>query len=133
MQLHVPSKCGKPHLSSIHTRGDGSGKQWIGMRSSQSDVTVDPERDTAEIMKDYIANFDPRIEALIPTPEQLCAIAADYRVYFAKVPTSGGNYTMDHTASIFLMDADGGFTGTIAFQEPAEMREAKLRKLLKGG
>jgi protein SCO1 len=96
-------------------------------------VTVDPERDTAEIMKDYIASFDPRIEALIPTPEQLRTIASDFRVHFAKVPTSGGNYTMDHTASIFLMDANGRFTGTIAFQEPAEMREAKLRKLLAGG
>lgn len=93
-------------------------------------VTVDPERDTAEAMRDYIANFDPRIEALIPTPEQLPAIASDFRVYYAKVPVSGGGYTMDHTASIFLMDAEGRFAGTIAFQEPAGMREAKLRKLL---
>lgn len=96
-------------------------------------VTVDPERDTAEIMTDYIASFDPRIEALIPAPEQLRAIAADFRVHYVKVPISGGGYTMDHTASIFLMDASGGFTGTIAFQEPSEMREAKLRKLLRGG
>jgi protein SCO1/2 len=95
-------------------------------------VTVDPERDTAEIMKDYIANFDPRIEALIPTPEQLRTITSDFRVHFAKVPTSGGNYTMDHTASIFLMDADGQFAGTFAYGESADIREAKLRKLLAG-
>ena len=93
-------------------------------------VTVDPERDTAEIMKDYIANFDPRIEALIPTTEQLRTIASDFRIHYAKVPTSGGGYTMDHTASIYLMDAKGDFAGTIAFQEPAETREAKLRRLL---
>lgn len=93
-------------------------------------VTVDPERDTAEIMKDYIANFDPRIEALIPTAEQLRTIASDFRIHYAKVPTSGGGYTMDHTASIYLMDAKGDFAGTIAFQEPAEPREAKLRRLL---
>ena len=93
-------------------------------------VTVDPERDTAEIMKDYIANFDPRIEALVPSLDQLPKLAADFRVYYAKVPTSGGGYTMDHTASIFLMDTEGRFAGTLAYGEAAEIREAKLRKLL---
>lgn len=95
-------------------------------------VTVDPERDTAALMKDYVANFDPRIEALVPSLEQLPKLAADFRVYYAKVPTSGGGYTMDHTASIFLMDADGRFAGTLAYGETADMREAKLRKLLAG-
>jgi len=93
-------------------------------------VTVDPERDTVELMRDYVANFDPRIEALVPSPEQLPKIASDFRVYYAKVPTSGGGYTMDHTASIFLMDADGRFAGTLAYGEAAETRESKLRKLL---
>lgn len=95
-------------------------------------ITVDPERDTLAEMKDYVANFDPRIEALVPTPEQLQKIARDFRVYFAKVPTSDGGYTMDHTATIFLMNAEGTFAGTIAFGEAPEMREAKLRRLLKG-
>ena len=95
-------------------------------------VTVDPERDTAGMMQDYIANFDPRIEALVPTLEQLPKITADFRVYYAKVPVSGGSYTMDHTASVFLMDGQGRFAGTIAFGEAAETREAKLRKLLAG-
>ena len=93
-------------------------------------VTVDPERDTVEIMRDYIASFDPRIEALVPSLDQLPKLAADFRVYYAKVPTSGGGYTMDHTASIFLMDAEGRFAGTLAYGEAAEIREAKLRKLL---
>lgn len=95
-------------------------------------ITVDPERDTLPAMKDYIANFDPRIEALVPTPEQLQKLARDFRIYFAKSPTSDGSYTMDHTASIFLMNADGAFAGTIAFGEAPEMRDAKLRRLLKG-
>jgi protein SCO1/2 len=95
-------------------------------------ITVDPERDTPEMMRDYIANFDPRIEALVPSPEQLPKLAADFRVYYAKVPTSGGGYTMDHTASTFLMDADGQFAGTLAYDEAADMREAKIRKLLAG-
>lgn len=96
-------------------------------------VTVDPERDTVETLKDYVSNFDPRIEGLVPTPEQLPKLASDFRIYYAKVPTSDGSYTMDHTALVFLMDRDGRFAGAIAFEEAAEMREAKLRKLLAGG
>mgnify|MGYP006280652103 CR=1 FL=1 len=93
-------------------------------------ITVDPERDTLEAMRDYIANFDPRIEALVPSAEQLQKLARDFRVYYAKSPTSDGGYTMDHTATVFLMDRDGKFAGTIAFGEAPEMREAKLRRLL---
>jgi protein SCO1 len=93
-------------------------------------ITVDPERDTVEMMKDYMANFDPRIEGLVPSLEQLPKLAADFRVYYAKVPTSDGGYTMDHTASIFLMDAEGRFAVTLAYGEEVTMREAKLRKLL---
>lgn len=93
-------------------------------------ITVDPERDTLEEMKGYIANFDPRIEALVPTPAQLQKIARDFRIYYAKSPTSDGSYTMDHTATVFLMNAQGKFAGTIAFGEAADMREAKLRRLL---
>ena len=95
-------------------------------------ITVDPERDTAEMMKDYMANFDPRIEGLVPSLAQLPKLAADFRVHYAKVPTSDGGYTMDHTASVFLMDADGRFAGTLAYGEEAGTREAKLRKLLAG-
>jgi protein SCO1/2 len=94
-------------------------------------VTVDPERDTAESLRDYVSNFDPRIEALVPTPEQLAPLASAFRVYYAKVPTSDGGYTMDHTAIVYLMGADGKLAGTISYGESAEMREAKLRKLLK--
>jgi protein SCO1/2 len=93
-------------------------------------VTVDPERDTQEAMRDYIANFDPRMEALVPTPDQLQRIARAFRIFFAKVPTSDGSYTMDHTATVFLMDGEGHLASTIAFGENREAREAKLRKLL---
>jgi protein SCO1/2 len=84
-------------------------------------------------MADYIANFDPRMEALVPTAEQLQQLAADFRVFYQKVPTSDGGYTMDHTATVYLMDAEGSFAGTIAFGEAAETREAKLRRLLVSG
>ena len=95
-------------------------------------VTVDPERDTVEKMREYIASFDPRMEALVPTLQQLPELASDFRIYFARVPTSDGGYTMDHTATVFLIGADGRFSSTISYGEAAEMREAKLKKLLAG-
>jgi protein SCO1/2 len=94
-------------------------------------ITVDPARDTVAAMKDYVSNFDPRIEALVPSDAQLKQLAADFRVYYAKVPTSDGGYTMDHTATTFLFGRDGRFKGTLSYDEAPEMRQAKLRKLLK--
>lgn len=96
-------------------------------------ITVDPERDTAAALKDYVANFDPRIVALVPTPDELASVAKAYRVYFKKVPTSDGSYTMDHTATVYLMGRDGTFHGTIAFGEAPENRLAKLKRLLEQG
>lgn len=93
-------------------------------------VTVDPERDTVAAMKDYISNFDPRIEALVPTVEELPKLARAFRIYYAKTPTSDGGYTMDHTALVFLMDEKGQFAGTIAYGEAAAIREQKVRNLL---
>ena len=93
-------------------------------------VTVDPDRDTVDAMRDYIANFDPRMEALVPTVEQLPQIAKDFRVFYQKVATSDGSYTMDHTATVYLMDGEGHLSGTIAFGENPDMRAGKLKKLL---
>lgn len=93
-------------------------------------ITVDPARDTLEAMRDYIANFDPRMEALVPDEAQLQQLASAFRVYYAKVPVSGGGYTMDHTATIFLFGRDGRFAGTIGYGEAPAMRKAKLEKLL---
>jgi len=71
-------------------------------------VTVDPVRDTPELLKAYMANFDPSFLALRPTPEQLAAMAKDFKLYYKKVdgktPTS---YTMDHTAASYVYDPQG--------------------------
>lgn len=71
-------------------------------------VTVDPARDTPEMLKAYMANFDPSFLAFIPTPEQLAMVAKDFKVYYKKVdgktPTS---YTMDHSAGSYVFDAQG--------------------------
>lgn len=92
-------------------------------------VTVDPERDTAETLKGYVSGFDPRIRALTGDKAQIAAIAAPLGVYYAKNKLEGGGYTMDHTASIFLIDAQGRFAGTIAYGENAETALAKLKQL----
>ncbi len=96
-------------------------------------VTVDPERDTVPIVKDYIANFDPRIVGLVPTVDELPKLAKSFHIYYKKEPTSDGSYTMDHTATLFLMDKEGKLKSTISFDETRETRTAKLKKLLAGG
>jgi len=93
-------------------------------------VTVDPDRDTADVLKDYISNFDPRIEGLVPTDQELQKVAKDYHIYYKKVGTSDGGYTMDHTATLFLFDRDGKLKSTVSFDEDGAARMAKLKKLL---
>lgn len=71
-------------------------------------VTVDPERDTPEILKQYVTTFDPRFLGLTGTPEQIKQAAASFKAYYAKVPTQdGANYTMGHTAAFYLFDGKG--------------------------
>jgi protein SCO1 len=96
-------------------------------------ITVDPERDTAEFMKSYLTSFDPRIVGLRPSPEELPQVAKAYRVFYEKVATSDGDYTMNHTALVYLMDRQGKFFGTLDYEEAPDTRLAKLRRLLKEG
>lgn len=96
-------------------------------------ITVDPERDTAPTLKDYLSNFDPRMEALVPTPDELSKVAKEFRAIYEKVPASDGEYTMNHTATIYLMNAKGQFASTISYNETPENRIAKIRKLIAGG
>lgn len=93
-------------------------------------VTVDPERDTPQALREYMASFDPRILALTGSADEIAKVAKLYRVYYAKQPTSDGSYTMDHTALVYLMNADGKFVGTLDFHENEAVRLKKLEKLL---
>ncbi len=95
-------------------------------------ITVDPARDTPELMKTYLASFDPRIVGLTGTEDEIAAVAKAYKVYYRKVPTDS-DYTMDHTATILLMDSKGEFFGTSNFQESEEVRREKLRNLIRNG
>lgn len=92
-------------------------------------VTVDPERDTPDTLAQYLSSFDRRIRGLTGAPDQIAALARSLGVYYAKVQTGNGTYTMDHTASVFLLDAQGRFVGTIAHGEDADMALAKLKRL----
>ncbi len=93
-------------------------------------ITVDPARDEAKLLKEYTASFDPRIIGLVPKSEaELATIAKAYRAIYRKVETPSG-YTMDHTASIYLMDAKGAFFGTLDSKETPAIRQAKLNRLL---
>ncbi|MEQ1519933.1 MAG: SCO family protein [Aestuariivirga sp.] len=96
-------------------------------------ITVDPERDTAPMLKDYLSNFDPRMEALVPTPDELSKVAKEFRAIYEKVPASDGEYTMNHTATIFLMNGEGRLASTISYSETPENRIAKIKKLIAGG
>ena len=93
-------------------------------------VTVDPERDTPEVLKEYISNFGGNTVALSGTPEQIAAAAKAYRVFYKKVPTSDGGYTMDHTAVLYLMDREGRFRDVVAYSEDHDRYVEKIRKLL---
>ena len=95
-------------------------------------VTVDPERDTVEFLAQYLRSFDPRIIALTGTVAQVGDMLKAYRVYSRKVPTQGNEYTMDHTATVYLMDSQGRLAGTLDFHESEDTRLAKLRRLIKG-
>lgn len=93
-------------------------------------VSVDPERDSPEVMRDYVGAFDKRITPLTGSREQINSVIKAYRVYAKKVPLDDGDYTMDHSASIFLMNADNRFVGTIAYGEAEETALQKLKKLI---
>ena len=94
-------------------------------------VTVDPERDTAEMLKAYMGNFDPSFLALRGTPEQTAAVAKDFKIYYKKVdgktPTS---YTMDHSAGSYIYDTQGRLRVYYRYGSGAEALAADVRTLL---
>lgn len=92
-------------------------------------ITVDPERDTAKALKDYAANFTPRLVMLTGSPADIAAVAKEYRVYYAKAG-EGPNYAMDHTALIYLMGPDGTYVTHYAPQATADDIAKDLSKRL---
>ncbi len=93
-------------------------------------VSVDPERDTPELMKSYLSSFDPNLKGLTGSPEAVARMVSAYRVYAKKVPLKDGDYTMDHTALIYLMDRDGKFVAPFNIKRRPEEAAADLKRYL---
>ena len=100
-------------------------------------VTVDPERDTPEIMNEYVSNVSKRITGISGPPDKIAEVIKGFRVYAKKVPVDennpNGDYTMDHTASVFLLDSAGRFAGTISYGENPDTAIKKLENLVAKG
>jgi protein SCO1/2 len=90
-------------------------------------ITVDPERDTAEHLKDYVPMFHPRLIGLTGDAAAIHAAAAAYRAYYAKVPLKGDDYTVDHSSFIYLMGVDGKYLGFFPPGAPPERIVETLR------
>jgi protein SCO1/2 len=95
-------------------------------------ITIDPQRDTPEVLAEYVAAFDPRIVGLTGTPEQIASVTKAYRAYYAKSDPAAGDtdYLMDHSAFIYLMGPDGRFLNALSFREPATEIVKAIRKYL---
>jgi protein SCO1/2 len=93
-------------------------------------ITVDPERDTSAALKDYLSSFDRHLRGLTGDPAAIAATLKTYRVYAKKVPLDGGDYTMDHSAIVYLMDKDGRFVAPFNLKRKPEQAAADLRKYL---
>ena len=94
-------------------------------------VTVDPERDTPDILKAYLENFDSRIIGLTGDPSKTEAIAKAFRVYAKKVPSEkSGDYTVDHTGIVYLMDRRGKFVSAFNLQRPPQQAARELEVYL---
>jgi protein SCO1/2 len=93
-------------------------------------ITVDPERDTPEGMKDYLSSFDPHLHGATGDAKAIDAVVKAYRVYAKKVPTDKGDYSMDHTALVYLMDKQGRFVAPFKLDRKPEEAAADLRRYL---
>jgi protein SCO1/2 len=93
-------------------------------------ITVDPERDTPAAMADYLSSFDPHLRGVTGDRQAIDAVEKAYRVYAKKVPTDSGDYSMDHTALVYLMDKQGRFVAPFKLNRKPEEAAADLRRYL---
>ena len=93
-------------------------------------ITVDPDRDTVETMAEYVSYFHPQIQGWTGPPNQIAAIADGFHATYEKVEGENGEYTMNHTAGVFLFGATGRFVTTIDYHEPREFAVPKIRRAM---
>jgi protein SCO1 len=94
-------------------------------------ISVDPDRDTPEALKDYLSSFDPHLRGATADQAELDKVEKEYRVYAKKVPTGkNGDYSMDHSAIVYLMDKNGRFVAPFRLDRKPQESAAELRKYL---
>lgn len=93
-------------------------------------VSIDPERDTTAVLAQYLAAFDPRIVALVGEAADQSALADGMKIVRRRVPLADGDYTMEHTASVFLIDGDGLVAERIAYTDGADVMAARIKGLI---
>jgi len=93
-------------------------------------VSVDPERDRPEQLRQYLSSFDARIVGLTGTEAQIAAAARSWKAFHNKIPEDDGTYTIVHSAYVYLMDRANRLVGTMGFQDSEEEQAAKLRSLI---
>ena len=92
-------------------------------------VTLDPERDTVKILNDYLQNFNSSVIGLTGQINEINKFAKNWNIYWEKV-SEGDDYTINHTATVFMINKEGNFTGTIAWGESDKSIKLKIKKLL---
>jgi len=126
---YCPDACPTAMLlmqTAVEQLGEGADK-----RLNMVLITVDPERDTPAVLKDYVGNFGPTVIGLTGTPTQVATAAKAYRVYFRKVESKdGAPYLMDHSSIVYLLDRNGRFVKHFTHQSKAEDIAAALKSLL---
>jgi protein SCO1/2 len=95
-------------------------------------ITIDPQRDTREVLADYVKSFDSRIVGLTGTPAELAAAAKSYGVYYAQYRTADApnGYLMDHTSVVYVMNEEGRFVASFTQETTASQMADRLRKLI---
>lgn len=93
-------------------------------------ISVDPERDTLPVLREYTAFFDPRIIGMTGSPALVARAAQNFKVRYQKVPKEGGNYAIDHSAGMYLLGPDGSFAKKFGYGTPAAEIAASIRQFL---
>jgi protein SCO1/2 len=96
-------------------------------------ITLDPERDTADVMREYMASFSDRITGLTGTPAEIRQVTRAYRAMYRKVPLPGGDYTLEHTLMVYMMDRNGGFAGPLILGARHSLALKQLHTLAAAG
>jgi protein SCO1/2 len=94
-------------------------------------ISVDPERDNTKILRDYLSSFDSKINGLTGDPKQIQILTSQFGIYVEKVLQNNGDYTMDHSAMMLLLDKNTKLVSTLTYQESQSVALDKLKNLLR--